>query len=647
MAEIRILLVDDEEFYLRVFSDMLASRPCRVFTARSGEEALGVLTRETVDVMFTDLIMEGMDGLALTERVRALYPWVDMVVITQRDDVRLAVRSMKMGVFEYLVKPVDRDELLLTLDRLLERRRLMDRQNKLLDESLEYLQAQTVYRRCLDILSTLDFENLCELILRHLSQAIGAQGGLLWLSGPDHRPGAAGTFHLAGYRGLVTPQDFPSTIVPAQPALQDSLAAGRPFFADPALVLELPRRSASEALFIPLQADERPIGLMLLLDKLRDDFSERDQNIAATIAQFSAIALKNSRRFQALERVGVRDPGSSAFNLSYFIDYAGKEIYKARRYGRAFSLVHLILDRFDFLREHLRAEVCRQIAAQLLASLGRVVRDSDVLARVADPEYYILLPETDAMGARSFIRRVQEACATDEYLSRMARDYGLVLTQGAATFPQDGQDFDGLLSACREEMSRARASVYRKLRLEDKGFWDAVGLLLGTADDYRLELPRASEAFRLGEAEDGSSAHRVVSEPLFDGIEEQVALQAVDVPERPALLYSLGVALGSEPRPLERILDRAERARGYLIGRRAGSDRPEAHPAVTRVYLEQEAVDRFRVVLVLAEHLSYACLGERGPAGELRCFHSCDRTLVEGLVGKLQAQYNFQRQFWP
>ncbi len=647
MAEIRILLVDDEEFYLKVFSDMLAGRSCRVFTARSAEEALGVLTRETVDVMLTDLVMEGMDGLALAERVRALYPWVDVVVITQRDDVRLAVRSMKMGVFEYLVKPVDRDELLLTLDRLLERRRLQDRQNKLLDESLEYLQAQTVYRRCLDILSTLDFETLCEMILRHLCQATGAQGGLLWLCAPETRPGVAEAFHLAGYRGLVTPQEYPSTVAPAQAALRESLAGGRPFFADPAAVLEMPRRASAEALFIPLLADERPIGLLLMLDKLREDFSERDQNIAATIAQFSAIALKNSRRFQALERMGVRDPGTSAFNLSYFIDYAGKEIYKARRYGRAFSLVHLVLDRFDFLREHLRPEVCHQITQKLSACLGRVVRDSDVLARVADPEYYVLLPETDAMGVRSFIRRNQEAFDADAFLGRMARDYGLSLTQGAATFPQDGEDFDELLATCREEMNRARASVYRKLRLADRGFWDAVSLLLGSPDDYRVELPRASEAYRLSEAEDGGSAHLLLPEPTFLGIEEQVALQAADLPERRALLYSLGGALGGEPRPLERILDRSERARGYLIGRRAGDERHEAHPAITRVAVDDENVDRYRILLVLAEHLSYACLGANFEPGALCAFHSCDRTLVEGLVTKLQAQYNFQRQFWP
>ena len=63
MSDVRILLVDDEAFYLQLFSDFLATRRYYVQTASSGEEALARLQKERFDILITDLLMEGMDGL--------------------------------------------------------------------------------------------------------------------------------------------------------------------------------------------------------------------------------------------------------------------------------------------------------------------------------------------------------------------------------------------------------------------------------------------------------------------------------------------------------------------------------------------------------------------------------------------------------
>ncbi|MBN2498914.1 MAG: response regulator [Deltaproteobacteria bacterium] len=649
MTDIRILLVDDEEFYLRLFSDILASRRYYVRTAKSGEEAMELLGSDHFDLLITDLLMPGIDGLELTRMVREQYAWMDIIVITQRDDVRLAVKSMRMGVFEYLVKPIDRDELLLTLDRLLERRRLVDQQNKLIDESMQYLEAQTVYRRCLDILSTLDFENLCEMILRHMLQATGSQGAMLWLTSPDGRSAADGgdRLNLTAYRGLVSLDDFPSSINMSQGEYEQPFRDGEPFFAAPWKVLGMEEQSTgrAEALFIPLVVDGVPVGLLLLLDKLREDFTERDQNIASTMAEFSAIALKNARRYQALERVGLKDPTSTAYNLTYFIDYAGKEIYKARRYSRSFSLVTVVIDRFEFLREHFKSEICGQMSRKLAESISRVVRDSDILARVSDSEYYVLLPETDSLGARMFIRRSQETFRTDSFISQMSRDYPVSVTLGAATFPLDGADFDELLVACRDRMERSRESLFRRLRLGERGFWDAVRILVGRQDEHVGSLEQASESFRLAEDAEGGNAHIVLREEILDAIEGAVCSEAVDSPDSKAILYALGGVLGREPRPVETALADAERARAFVIGRRGEDARVSEQPSVTRIFLDEEPLDQSRMLLVLSERVAYAMLGERGEDGRVFGFHSRDAHLVENLIALLQEHYNLQRQY--
>ena len=302
----------------------------------------------------------------------------------------------------------------------------------------------------------------------------------------------------------------------------------------------------------------------------------------------------------------------------------------------------------------LATHACLQMSRKLAESISKVVRDSDILAKVSDHEYYVLLPETDALGARMFIRRSQEAFSTDAFIGKMSRDYPVSITLGAATFPLEGKDFDELLGVCRERSERTRSSLFRRLKLQEKGFWDMVQLLVGRPEDYDGPLESASQMFRLCEDADGGSAHGIFSETILEGIGEEVAQQAIDMPSRRAILIDVGGVLGADQRPVERVLARAERAKAFVIGRKGAGATESDHPALTRVFLEDEMMDRHRLLLVLSEHLAYAFLGtskDNGPGtdragdGEMYGFNSQDHYLVENLITKLQEHYNLQRQY--
>ena len=116
----------------------------------------------------------------------------------------------------------------------------------------------------------------------------------------------------------------------------------------------------------------------------------------------------------------------------------------------------------------------------------------------------------------------------------------------------------------------------------------------------------------------------------------------------------MGGVLGADQRPVERVLARAERAKAFVIGRKGAGATESDHPALTRVFLEDEMMDRHRLLLVLSEHLAYAFLGtskDNGPGtdragdGEMYGFNSQDHYLVENLITKLQEHYNLQRQY--
>ena len=124
MAKARILAVDDQRYFRVFLEDLLVQQGFEVRTAGSGEEALHLLEREGFDVVVTDLVMPGVSGADLVERVKARFPEQDVVVVTSVGDVRTAVDAMRMGASDYLLKPLDPTLLERSLSGILQRKRL-------------------------------------------------------------------------------------------------------------------------------------------------------------------------------------------------------------------------------------------------------------------------------------------------------------------------------------------------------------------------------------------------------------------------------------------------------------------------------------------------------------------------------------------
>jgi two-component system response regulator GlrR len=114
MAE-RILLVDDDASLLKLLSIRLEAEGFEVKTAESAEQALQLLRNEPVQLVLTDLRMEGASGLDLFEQVRHFYPGLPVIIMSAQGTIPEAVTATQMGVFEFLTKPVDKNQLLATI----------------------------------------------------------------------------------------------------------------------------------------------------------------------------------------------------------------------------------------------------------------------------------------------------------------------------------------------------------------------------------------------------------------------------------------------------------------------------------------------------------------------------------------------------
>ena len=121
----RILVVDDEESIREIVSSMLTAAGYETAQAGSGATALSRLTSgEQYDLMLSDLMMADLDGLGLLERVKERYPDMPVIMVTAVHDISVALGSIRNGAYDYLLKPFEREQLLNTVRRALENRRL-------------------------------------------------------------------------------------------------------------------------------------------------------------------------------------------------------------------------------------------------------------------------------------------------------------------------------------------------------------------------------------------------------------------------------------------------------------------------------------------------------------------------------------------
>jgi DNA-binding NtrC family response regulator len=136
---VKVLVVDDDPAVQFALSQAIEAAGGEVVTARSASEALELVTaaRDHVDVVVSDYAMPELDGMQLLERMRAVDSTLPVILITAHGSERLAVRALKQGAYDYLAKPFDNDELIYSLQRATDSRRLrLDERARSLEQAV-------------------------------------------------------------------------------------------------------------------------------------------------------------------------------------------------------------------------------------------------------------------------------------------------------------------------------------------------------------------------------------------------------------------------------------------------------------------------------------------------------------------------------
>ncbi len=131
MAEnFNILIVDDEEDFRVTLVKRLQKRNQQVFGAESGQKALTLMEAMVFDVVVLDVKMPGMDGIETIREMKKKNPLTEVILLTGHASMESGIEGMKLGAFDYVMKPVNIDELLEKIRQAYERKQIQEQERQ-------------------------------------------------------------------------------------------------------------------------------------------------------------------------------------------------------------------------------------------------------------------------------------------------------------------------------------------------------------------------------------------------------------------------------------------------------------------------------------------------------------------------------------
>lgn len=117
-----LLIIDDDVSFCHLLEKFLVQKSFTVQTAYNGKDALGKINKAHFDLVLSDLRLPDTDGLELLVKIKQKMPQVPVILMTGYSEVNSAVKAIKNGAFDYISKPLNREEVLLIIQKALKKR---------------------------------------------------------------------------------------------------------------------------------------------------------------------------------------------------------------------------------------------------------------------------------------------------------------------------------------------------------------------------------------------------------------------------------------------------------------------------------------------------------------------------------------------
>ncbi|WP_437811800.1 diguanylate cyclase domain-containing protein [Sorangium sp. So ce1078] len=566
-------------------------------------EGIALAETSAPDVAFIDVGLGDGAGLAMVHHLKALAPEATVFALATRAELEAGAHAVALGGAGLFLLPLGGDEVLNAVGSV--RVRFVERalRMQLEQESARSARAAGWIARVAELADARDRNAAAQQLAEVFVEATAAAAAAVYLT--------------AGERSTEL----------VRSALTGPLDRA-PAYGSEADILDFARRE--QLVVVPLALRRLSAGHLLLQKEpgrssafpsvRRPDSSASTSRRAplldglvkllATQAT-TALALLGERE-RSTGGAAMKDPASSAYSFAYYVDVAGREIDKARRHGRRFTIATIVIepdataaperpDDLAYWRPTPPPPSNALNPGQVAEHLLRAVRDTDILARVDENEFHLLMPETAGLEAHACHRRMLSRVAGSEkragYLPK-----GLLV--GVATFPHDGQGLAQLLRIARRRAEATKSSIMHRIPQDRRSIGEIFSLLV--REPPSAEGPAAIAAPR---ALDLSVSDTVLLATSV--IRNAVRGGAVFI----LVAHHDGLSLGAQVKAL-------------LASPR---DDVVVHALDLR---SSPGCDDIEALCVLAEHGAYALVG-RNQGGFVKGIHAADPLLADFLAERL------------
>ncbi len=536
----------------------------------AGDMAEGIALAETEapEVVFVDVGVADGAGLALVHHIKVVAAGATVFALASSDNVASGAHAVALGAAGLFILPLGGDEVLNAVHAV--RARLVERaaRSQLLAEIRSHGRAAEWIRRMAELVTAPDWEAVASEVADVLVEATGSAGAAVYVARDEHDGEFAQRAANAEFARIPL---FGTEAELLEHARREHLTVVR---------LAVRKQMAGFALLKPTEPESESPSLS------RSASLDGIVHLIATQA-WAAFALRLARE-RAVNGALMKDPSSSAYSFAYYVDVAGREIDRARRHGRRFSIATVVLGEKPDDAAPVTASTgeaslrATEVGDRLLSA----VSDIDVVARVEADEFHLLLPETEGLGAHAVRRRILSRIGSGSERRLVPRS-ALV---GVATFPHDGRDLAQLLRVARRRADASATSVVHHLASVDMGLADLCSMPVPDVGRAAADL-FAARPFRLALSDLVALAMTAVSEALRGGSVLVVVTNHADVSIGSAVQTAIGsgregvvlhtvdtsAALGC--RDVEALAIFAEHGAFALVGRSDGTTVRGCHAA--------------------------------------------------------------------
>ncbi len=453
----KILVVDDDALSRSVCLDILEGAGYSVTIATNGTEALAAVESADFDIVLTDLVMPGMDGIEVLDGVKQHNALIDVVVITGHSSMESAITALKKGAFEYLRKPLNKDELLLTVKSSLEKKAL-------LEENHEMRHSLRLYKVGRTLTASLDVEKLCDITLDSLLQTLPAEAGLMLFYDEELK-----RLKIKSCRGLSS-KSAEKLLEFLSERLEEGSNEAHELKIEAVQSLKPSVKEAlsgfSSMLRLPLSKESKQaFGYVVTLsDRAEESYGLEELKVAGFIADHACQAFANAIKYASAQEMAYIDSLTNLYNAKYLELTLERELKRADRQKSSVAVLFLDIDHFKGVND----ENDHIAGSKVLVEVGKIItgsiREVDTAIRYGGDEYVVILVDADCESGYHVAERIRAEVESFDFLHEEGLDLKITTSIGVAAYPTHTKEKKELLKIADSAMycakDRSRNTVF-------------------------------------------------------------------------------------------------------------------------------------------------------------------------------------------